>query len=268
MLVSSRVLARAALVAGVGLLIPAPATALADIPTAPTLCTPEQERNAEGGQGGDSMDSTDAGIRAECARRRTESASIRMQSVPLGGDDPEKITPYTLKTDIGVSPKERKAMFGGAKSSKDPNEAGTYEDAAIFAAYYTVYYAAHKGGAVYFDRETLVAEMDGVKDKEARVDLMVRKGGGGDGAPHDDANLTPELLKVKETAVAASARARILAGDSSEGLSKATPDVVAMADIEARDSTTPGLSLENRVAANEAEAAAVDAAVKAGWLKK
>ncbi|MFD6155754.1 hypothetical protein ACFWF7_05920 [Nocardia sp. NPDC060256] len=259
MLVSSRVLARATLVVGVGLMIPTPAIALAG---PPTLCTDQQERDAE--------EKPDPVAVDKCGQLRVQSAEARRSSVPVS-EDPEKITPFKLKTGQGVEPQTQQSLFGDAEFS-DTGSVSAYENAAIRAAYYTGFYTAEKGGALYFDPVKVESASDPEPDKSLS-NYLYKKSGGGTVDKHDDKTLPPKLLNAKTTAAAARARARLLAGehpDMPESTESHGDDMEAdmaadaAAEAEFRD-TAPGDTVENRIKANKAEAAAVDAARAAGW---
>ncbi|MFE9581707.1 hypothetical protein ACFYO1_35400 [Nocardia sp. NPDC006044] len=234
--------------AGAGVLIPAQGIASAELPTAPKVCTEQQEKDA------------DAAAATECARLRTRSAEARRSSVPVP-ENPEKITPFEMKSDIGVEPAEQKSLFGEATDNENAGTVGAYRDTAARAAYFTGFYTARQGGELYF----LPSSVESA-DAKGLTDYLLKKAGGNDGKTHDDRDLTPELLTAKKTALTALARADILTGKF--------PDLPDTGDIEADDAAaaefedaTPGDTVANRIAADRAEAAAVKAAQAAGWIK-
>lgn len=235
--ISSRVLVHAALAVGIGLAVPV--TAFEELPTAPKLCSAEQERAAEA--------KPDPVAVEECANLRIQSAEARRSSVPVE-EDPEKITPFRMKSDIGVSPETRKQLFGEGDSATGSTSA--YEQAATRAYYFTGFFTAQQGGALY------VPPVAVESTEESTVGLepyLQKKAGGADGKSHDDKNLTARLLAAKKTAHVAAVRAILLAGGN--------PQLPDTADIEADDKAAaefgdinPGDTVENRIAA--------------GWLGK
>ncbi|AFU05069.1 hypothetical protein [Nocardia brasiliensis] len=269
MLARARLLLPTAVAVGFGLVLPGSAPALADPPAAPTLCTEQQERDADA--------AADTAAIDECSRLRIQSAKLRQANVPVP-EDPEKITPFVLKTDIGVSPETRKEMFGDSTVTENGGGRRDYVRATARAAYYTGFYTARQGGALYADPAKVPTTTDVPQDDQL-ASFLTKKLGGGDGKTHDDQNLTPELLTAKHTALAAAAAARFLAGDGTAGQgpapdatdpdsddmeADARPDAAALAEL-ARTGPA-GDSVRNRIAANKAEAAAVDAARVLGWL--
>ncbi|MFB8276625.1 hypothetical protein [Nocardia colli] len=254
MLISSRVLVRAMLAVGIGLLIPAPTTAFAELPTAPKLCSAEQERAAEA--------KPDPVAVEACANLRIQSAEARRSSVPVE-EDPETITPFNMKSDIGVSPETRKRLFGEGDSATGSTSA--YEQTATRAYYFTGFFTAQQGGALYVPP----AAVESAEESHSGLDAyLAKKAGGADGKSHDDKNLTASLLAAKKTAHVAAVRAILLAGGNPR-LPEASDDAEADDQAAAEfGSIDPGDTVENRIAANEAEQAAVAAAIAAGWLDK
>ncbi|MFI6997029.1 hypothetical protein [Nocardia sp. NPDC050175] len=236
------------LAVGAGLLIPTPAIASADPSTAPKVCSEQQEKDADAA--------------TECARLRTRSAEARRSSVPVP-EDPEAISPFDMKGNIGVTPQNRKALFGEATDDKNAGTVSAYKSTAIRAAYYTGFYTARQGGDLYFRPSSVESRKS---DTPAGLaDYLLRKSGGSDGKTHDDRDLTPQLLTAKKTALTALARAEILAGSS--------PNLPTTDDMEADDALAaefadaiPGDTVPNRIAADKAESEAVKAAQAAGWF--
>ncbi|KIA65624.1 hypothetical protein [Nocardia vulneris] len=172
-------------------------------------------------------------------------------------------------------------MFGDSTVTENGGGRRDYVRAAARAAYYTGFYTARQGGALYADPTKVPTTTDVPQDAQL-ASFLTKKLGGGDGKTHDDQNLTPELLTAKHTALAAAAAARFLAGDGTAGQGPAAgapdatdpdsddmdadarPDAAALAEL-ARTGPA-GDTVRNRIAANKAEAAAVDAARVLGWL--
>lgn len=154
-------------------------------------------------------------------------------------------------------------MFGEGHAASNAASPSGYEQAATRAAYYTGFYSARMGGSVYFTPSS--ATSDQLRS------FLIKKSGGGDGQTHDDKNLPAAVLATKTTALDAVARAKILGGKSS---TTAGPEVEELpfaddmdADVaKAGPNTAPGDNVENRIKANEAEAAAVQAARDDGWF--
>ncbi|MFI7000785.1 hypothetical protein [Nocardia sp. NPDC050175] len=254
MVVSSRVPLYATLAVSLGMAIPAPVIALADPPATPALCSEQQESDAD--------KNADTAAIAKCARLRTQSAENRRASVPVP-EDPEKITNPT-KTNIGTSPAVREGLFGVPEDNPDPDSVAGYKKAAIRAAYYTCFYTAREGGALYFNPAAVQSLSEEDKKDSQLANFMIRKAGGGHGKDtHNDDDLKPELLTAKTAALTAEASAKFLAGEGAEP--KSMPDSAELEDMESV--AVPGDNLRNRVAADKAEAKAVEAAKAAGWIK-
>lgn len=261
MFTHSRVLVRAAFAAGLALLMPSPVVAVADVPTAPALCSAEQEREA-----GDSADTAEL-----CLRLLMQSAEARRVSVPVP-EDPEKITPFEMKTEIGVSPGVRKSLYGEPDNS---DGIAGYQNTATRAAYFTGFYTATQGGDLYTgppEAETEVREAERKDDAEAAAGLhnyLAQKAGAGYGkSSHNDKDLDPKLLAAKKTALTAEKRAKALKYIYTDG-SEETVEPTDPEDMEASDNTPAvrGVDVQDLIAADKAEAAAVDAARTLGWLK-
>ncbi|MEV6558400.1 hypothetical protein AB0M22_22000 [Nocardia sp. NPDC051756] len=273
MLVRSRVLVHSAIALGVLAVIPAHAVVRAEPPAAPTLCSKQEEVDADKKH----AETGDESAVKKCVHLRIQSALIRKANVPVvqgpnGPEDPEKITPFVLKTDIGVSPKERKRMFGEGGL----NENGTdydYATAATSAAFYTCYYVARSGGALC-STATDEQAMGKTNQDEQLKEFLIKKRGGNDGQEHDDSRIDQVLVSAKTTALTAEGCARALANYGT----CAQPDESEAPDTSAKPGTSDEMDDEKeyedvsslvhkRIAADKAEAAAVAAAKANGWLE-
>ncbi|MFB8280773.1 hypothetical protein [Nocardia colli] len=264
MLVRSRILIHTAIALGVLVVIPTHAIVRAEPPTAPTLCTQQQEIAADNKH----AETGDESAVKKCVHLRIQSALLRKENVPVvqgpnGPEDPEKITPFTLKTDIGVTPQERKKMFGEGELNENGSD-HDYATAATSAAFYTCYYVARSGGALC---SSPAADKAGAQDDEQLKEFLIKKRGGNDGQEHADSRIDPALVKAKTTALTAEGCARALAnyGTCTQLNESEEPDTSD--DLE-KDSQQEEISslVQKRIDANTAEKAAVDAAKANGWL--
>lgn len=270
MLVRSRILVHTAVALGVLLAIPAHAVVHASPPTAPTLCTAQEEIDADKKH----ADNNDETAVKKCVRLRIQSALIRKANVPViqgpeGPEDPEKITPFTLKTDIGVSPKERKQMFGEGGLNENGSDSD-YATAATNAAFYTCYFVARSGGALC---EADTDNKAGANEDSQLKDYLIKKRGGGDGQAHADSRIDPVLVTAKTSALVAQGCAKALANYGTCTL----PDESEKPDTSTQSGTSDDMEADSqheevsslvyrRILANAAEKAAVDAARANGWL--
>ncbi|MFD6158691.1 hypothetical protein ACFWF7_01375 [Nocardia sp. NPDC060256] len=218
MRVLSRVLATAAV--GVSLAVLTPSTAYAaDPPTAPKLCTPDQENAAAGDR-----DAVNA-----CDQARSDSAKARYAGVPLSDNDKERSDPFTLKSEPGQKPRDRRDLYADSDDL-------SYVTFAERAAWVTCRFALTKGGELCKGPQK--CEM--IKQADLQDSCYRNEGGRpDDGVVRDDTKLPAELRAAKSTAQAAAAAGKGLKQTSSS---------------------------DDYIKADKAEAAAVAAARELGWV--
>lgn len=185
MSVGVRYLAALAVAAAIGAGFTVPATAVAqELPSAPALCTPEQERSG------------DQDVIQGCLTKRIDSAKARYEGIPLeeGEKTPET---YQMRADVGVAPAD----------PKDGTDVAAYRAWATEASAATCRMVARNGGSL------CTKDFKGcVKAVYEDYCVLVAGGSPTDGQTHDDESLSMVLSEAKRTAAAADKAAA--AGDT------------------------------------------------------